>query len=209
MTIGPFLAAFGIGIAFCLPPGAVTAEAIRRGIAHGFRSVLFLEFGSLVGDATWAAIAMAGVAFLAQNAIARVVLGTVGTILMLWLAVSALAAARTGDVPKATAASTHNSFAAGAALSLSNPQSVAFWLTVGGGMIAQPGRSPRAADVATFFAGYMLACVLWCFFFAVLMAWGRRLVSPPFFRAINLLCGIVLSYFAILLFLRTVSHPLA
>jgi chemosensory pili system protein ChpE len=199
----PFLAAVGLGIAMCLPPGAVTAEAIRRGLAQGFRGALLLEFGSLIGDATWAAIALVGVAFLAQNALARVVLGGIGTVLMLWLAVGALSAARSADIPKVQPSSSRNSFTAGAALSLSNPQTVAFWLTVGGGVIGEPGRSPQPIDVATFFAGFMLACVGWCFFFSALVAWGRRLLTPPFFRAVNLLCGIALGYFGILLFLRT------
>ena len=51
-----FFAAFGLGLAFCAPPGAVTAEAVRRGLSRGFRAALLLELGSLVGDAFWAAL---------------------------------------------------------------------------------------------------------------------------------------------------------
>jgi chemosensory pili system protein ChpE len=50
-----FWTAFALGLAFCAPPGAVTAETLRRGIHRGFAGALFLELGSLVGDATWAA----------------------------------------------------------------------------------------------------------------------------------------------------------
>ncbi len=57
-----FVSAFGLGLAFCAPPGAVTAEALRRGLERGFWSVLLLELGSLVGDATWAALALFGAA---------------------------------------------------------------------------------------------------------------------------------------------------
>jgi chemosensory pili system protein ChpE len=52
-----FLASFALGLAFCAPPGAITAEALRRGLARGFRPALLVELGSLIGDATWALIA--------------------------------------------------------------------------------------------------------------------------------------------------------
>ena len=35
-----FLSAFGLGIAFCAPPGAVTAEAVRRGWRRPFGSTI-------------------------------------------------------------------------------------------------------------------------------------------------------------------------
>lgn len=200
----PFLTAVGLGIAFCAPPGTVTAEAIRRGLVQGFRGALLLEFGSLIGDATWAAIALVGAAFLAQNEPARIVLGFAGTVLMLWLARDAFATARAVELPKATSHTSRNAFAVGAALSLSNPQTIAFWLTVGGAVIGESGTAPWPIDVATFFAGFMLACVGWCFFFSGLVAWFRRLLTPAFFRVVSLLCGIALVYFGVLLFLRTV-----
>lgn len=197
-----FLASFALGVAFCAPPGAVTAEAIRRGIAHGFRSVLYLELGSLIGDAVWASIALIGVAFLTQNPIVRVVLGLLGAALLFRLAWDALRAAQSGKLPHAQPASHRNSFAAGAALSLSNPTSVAFWLGVGSGFIGGASGISPAVQVTTFFAGFMAACVAWCFFFAGLVAVGRRLLTPPFFRAINLLCGTMLAGLAVLLLVR-------
>lgn len=48
------LSAILLGLAFCAPPGAVTAEAIRRGVARGFGAALGIELGSLIGDAVWA-----------------------------------------------------------------------------------------------------------------------------------------------------------
>jgi len=66
-----FLSSLVLGIAFCAPPGIITAEAVRRGLARGFRPALWVELGSLNGDATWAIIALAGAAFVVQNAVAR------------------------------------------------------------------------------------------------------------------------------------------
>ena len=61
-----FVSAFGVGLAFCAPPGVITAEALRRGLSRGFWSALLLELGSLIGDAAWAALALTGAALLVE-----------------------------------------------------------------------------------------------------------------------------------------------
>ena len=38
----------------------------------------------------------------------------------------------------------------------------------------------------------MAGAVLWCFFMAGLIAWGRQFITPTFFRRINLVCGCLL-----------------
>jgi hypothetical protein len=81
-----FLSSFILAIAFCAPPGVVTAETVRQGAARGFLPALFVQFGSLVGDTTWALIALTGLAFLVQNNIAKIILSLAGIVLMLKLA---------------------------------------------------------------------------------------------------------------------------
>jgi chemosensory pili system protein ChpE len=191
----------------CLPPGVVTAQALRRGLAGGFWPVLALELGSLIGDATWAAIALVGAAFLVQSATVRLLLGTVGTLFLLWLAWSAGRDAWRGAMPKAANTSTRSDFATGALLSLTNPLSIAFWLGVGSVVVAARAAHPRPIDFAVFFAGYLGACTLYCFVAAALFAWGRRLVRPAAFRGANLACAAALAYLGLRL-LWNVAQPL-
>src|SRR5215208_7299057 len=91
-----FISSFFLAIAFCAPPGVITAETVRRGAARGFIPALFVQFGSLVGDTTWAIIALTGLAFVIQNDIARAVLSLIGIGLMLKLAWDAFRDARSG-----------------------------------------------------------------------------------------------------------------
>lgn len=44
-----FLSTVGIGLAYCATPGAVNAEALRRGLARGFWPALLVQLGSLIG----------------------------------------------------------------------------------------------------------------------------------------------------------------
>src|SRR5574338_1143074 len=91
-----FISSFFLAIAFCAPPGVVTAETVRRGAARGFRPALLVQFGSLVGDTTWAIIALTGLAFLVQNNVAKIILSLIGILLMLKLAWGAIQEAREG-----------------------------------------------------------------------------------------------------------------
>ena len=204
-----FLAAFGLGIAFSAPPGVVTALAVQQGLAHGFGAALSLELGSLIGDAVWALVALAGAAYLAQNPIARVAMGTGGAALLLWVAWRALRGAVGDPRPRSAPPAISGNFATGALISLSNPFAVAFWLGVGGSMIGGGDAPPRPAHYAAFFSGFMMAAFLWCFFLSALVTWGRRFVTPRFFCWISLGCGVALSYFAARLLWTAFANAMA
>ena len=202
-----FIYSFALGLAFCAPPGTLTAEAIRRGLARGYRATLMIELGSLFGDATWAAIALVGAAFLVQNTVARLVLGGLGTFFLLQLSYHSLRDAIQGNVPKASPAGTHGDLVTGALLSLTNPLTIGFWVGVGGGAVTSIVSHPTTNDFVVFYAGFMLACVVWCFFFAGVIGLGRQLLRPSFFRVVNALCGLGLAYFAVTLLLGILQPP--
>ncbi len=192
-----FVSSFILAIAFCAPPGVVTAETVRRGAARGFIPALFVQFGSLVGDTTWAIIALTGLAVLVQNNIARVILSLIGIFLMLKLARDAIQDARKGrELDSTSPASARGDFATGAFLSLGNPMNIVFWTGLGTTVFASLSGKPQAADFAIFFAGFLSGAVSWCFVMAGLVAWGRKFVTGTFFRWVNAVCGIALAFFA-------------
>lgn len=261
-----FLLSLWVGIVFCAPPGAITAEAIRRGVARGFGPALLVELGSLVGDATWAAIALVGLAVLVQNPILRLLLALTGGGLLLYLARGALQDAYAASLstkvralwldllwgvvttagvilliqvidaglngaglrwerllggvllfligwrslqnahpdsmptPRPTRAS--GDFATGAVMSLGNPWNIVFWVGIGSSQLARLN-NPQWNDYTVFFAGFMAGAILWCFFMSGLIAWGRQWINPTFFRRINLVCGLLLGWFAVQLLLKT------
>lgn len=195
-----WLDSFILGILFCAPPGVVAAEAIRRGIARGFKPALMVELGSLVGDATWAIIALLGLAVLMQYTAAKLILGIFGVYFLLKLAWSALKDARAGGMPQATLQSgARGDFAIGAVLSLSNPYAVGFWLSLGGSFLSKYVSKPSFGDYALFFVAFMAAATVYCFFMAGMITVGRRFVNERFFRLVNLVCGVAIARFALTL----------
>ena len=202
-----FISSFFLAIAFCAPPGVITAETVRRGAARGFLPALFVQLGSLVGDTTWAIIALTGLAFIVQNNVAKICLSLIGILLMLKLAWDAIQDARYGKEfdltePKAQ----RGDFTNGAFLSLGNPMNIVFWTGLGTTVFASISGSPQPVDFAIFFAGFLTGAILWCFIMAGLVAWGRKLVTPTFFRYVNFGCGLALGFFALQLSLSLLKN---
>lgn len=195
-----FFSSFVLAIAFCAPPGVITAEAIRRGTAQGFVPALFVQFGSLIGDTTWAIIALTGLAFLVQNNVAKIILSVIGMLLMLKLAWDAIRDARNGKILVSSISeigSARGDFANGAFLSLGNPMNIVFWTGLGTTVFSSISGKPQPVDFAIFFAGFLGGAFLWCFVFAAIIAWGRKFVTASFFRWLNVACGLALGCFAI------------
>ena len=202
-----FITSFILAIAFCAPPGVITAETVRRGAARGFIPALFVELGSLVGDTTWAIIALTGLAFVVQNSVAKIILSLIGILLMLKLAWGAIQDARAAKEFETNPSPSHRGdFTNGAFLSLGNPMNIVFWTGLGTTVFSSVSGRPQPTDFAVFFGGFLSGAILWCFVMAALVAWGRKFVTPIFFRLVNFACGIALGFFAIQLGLNLLQN---
>ena len=84
--IGIFGAAFVLGMVFNAAPGPIFAESIRRSLTGGFDAAFRVQIGSLVGDATWAVLGLAGVGILLQADMLKVPVGLAGAGYLGWLA---------------------------------------------------------------------------------------------------------------------------
>lgn len=165
-----FIAAFLLGLVFNATPGAVFAETVRQGVRGGFRPAFAVQVGSLVGDALWAVLGLVGIGLLLQLEALRLPIGAAGVVYLLWLARDAWRAASHefsldvgGEVQRRRA------LKAGVMLSVTNPQNVAYWAALGSAMGAVGVHAPTAADYGGFFAGFMAASLLWCFFCAAVV----------------------------------------
>ena len=210
-----FFAAFGMGIAFCAPPGMVMSESVRRGLKGGFWSTLRLQLGSLIGDATWAVIGLTGAGLLVQQPVIKALLMGGGAILLLHLAYGGARDAWRGSAPQLANLPAEANMPAsspdrqrlakwrlspglddvvtGALLSLTNPTAVAYWPALGGALEVLGIAHPEPRHYSMFFIGFMIACVVWSFMTSAVIAWGRQLLNPRFFRWINALCALFLA----------------
>jgi len=174
--LGLFVMAFGLGMLFNAAPGAVFAETIRRSLDGGYRPALAVQFGSLVGDAVWAILGLAGIGILLQSDTLKVPVGIGGTLYLAWLAYdswrdSAAAPPEQGAGAGQDSGATTGALRSGVILSLSNPQNVAYWAALGSAFGALGVADPDRLDYALFFAGFMASSLLWCFVCAFGVSW--------------------------------------
>ena len=156
-----FFYALVFGFVFCLSPGAVLAETLRRGLQHGFRPALLVQVGSLVGDAVWAVIGLTGLALLIQHDAVRIPLTVVCALYLAWLGLRSLIDAwHLPESESAPASSQQNALAVGAAISLANPKNIVYWGALGSALSGIVGATPSHGQTLMFFAGFMLASVL-------------------------------------------------
>ena len=167
-----FASAFVMGLVFNAAPGAVFTETVRQGVRGGYRPALAVQLGSLVGDASWAVMGLAGIGLAMQVEALRWPIGLAGTAYLLWLSWDSWQAARTEHQldTSATAAATHQqALRRGMALSLTNPQNLAYWAAMGSALGAVGVAQPSASDYGVYFAGFMASSLLWCFVCAALV----------------------------------------
>jgi chemosensory pili system protein ChpE len=194
-----FFYALVFGFVFCLSPGAVLAETLRRGLLYGFTPALLVQVGSLVGDAVWAVIGLTGIALLIQHDAVRVPLTIVCAVYLAWLGVRSLIDAwQLPQADNAPAGSGQSALAVGAAISLANPKNIVYWGALGSALSGIVGATPSHGQTLMFFAGFMLASVLSCFLIAGLVNLLRQNASPLWQRVSYGACGVVLLYLAIL-----------
>lgn len=199
------VSALGLGIAYAATPGVVNTECVRRGLASGFRPAFMVQFGALIGDAVWAAVALAGVAALAGSGSLEAALGLVGGLFLCRLAFKAFREAWTGPNPTAAHVARGSAFGTGAVFGPANPAGLAFWAGVGGGSVAARSEAGVAAYGA-FLAAFLVGALVWSLGLSALVGWGRRYVRPSLFRAVDALCGLVLAWFGVRLLWTTLRR---
>jgi chemosensory pili system protein ChpE len=167
MTI--FLSAIFLGLIFNAAPGPVFAETLRRGLQGGYKSALAVQFGSLLGDASWALLGLLGIGLLLQLDTLRLPLGLAGATYLFYLAWDSWRSAGQIIALQFTQKSSGSAARSGALLSLSNPQNIAYWAAIGSALGSLGIEQPGVGDYAIYFFGFMLASVLWCFICAFLV----------------------------------------
>ena len=190
-----------IAISFSAPPGPVTMETIRRGLRGGFSPALRVQLGSIIGDFMWFMLAMIGVGQLAQIAVIRGVLAVIGVGLLLYLGYCGMRDAfKAAKLEQGGAIDTkQGAFRSGMAISIANPMAVGYWLSIGGTLVATGMAGQSSGQTATFVFGFVAGTFLWAFIMALAVRFGRRILHPNLFRAINFGCGAALMIFGIML----------
>lgn len=214
-----FLGGVLFGLALAAPPGPMNAviaeESVLRGWSAGFRAGL----GAMVADLCFFVLALIGLVTVIQRRPGvKTVMLAAGGLLMLYFAVGAVRDAQS-FVDDET--STGNGFRKALLLALTNPYQVAFWLTVGVGLL-EPGRldvlaplpilGPRLAGTVVvrtgdpaLIAGLFGGIVVWITGFPASLVRARRRVET-LAPAVSWLSALLLAGFGVLFLIDAIGR---
>ena len=200
-----FISAMALGFLFNAAPGAIFTESLRRGIKGGFKSALYVQFGSLVGDLIWAVIGLGGAAVLFEIDVIKIPMAIFGGVLLAWLAFNSFVDA-TKKIPSINLTLKQDDkteLMVGAALSLSNPINITYWAGMAGTIATLGVKEPTGQAFIVFLGGFMFSSIIWCFLCAGFVGFVRKAINQTGWVLINISCGIGLAYFSIYVLLNT------
>lgn len=206
-----------LGVIFNVAPGPVFTESLRRGVRGGFRPALGVQVGSLVGDAVWAVLGLAGAAAIMTQPTLRVPLTLAGCLVLAYLGIKGLRDALSRSVPVSahpqsgpgaaeaplTESSMRRALVAGALMSLGTVWNVVYWGGAGGAVAGALGDDAALESLVAFFAAFMVVSLAWCFICAGLIAGMRRALSARWTRVVEGVAGAALIVMAAALLFQT------
>ena len=200
-----FLAAFVAGLSYSVAPGVINAEALRRGLTHGFCASLLFQIGTLAGVIVWGVIALSSAVVIQSSAGLSLVLGVCGALFLNWMGWGALRASWREPGGLAVEPSGRSGLLAGALLSLMNPFTGVFWLSIAGSLLSGDALTAPLSAAVTIVSGFILATLIWSLLLATIASYSRRLVRSAAFRWLNASAGICMALFGFGLFWQTLA----
>ena len=203
-------AAFLMGLAAAAPMGPVNMLAVRRGMLGGWRHTLACGIGSVTGDLVLFSLVLLGGHYLfsdLSNPTLQTFMTVIGLIVLLPLGIYFLVRAVKDPLRAYASARQHRDegtvpahlvaeVAEGAALTIFNPLTIAYWVGVTSNWL------PLAHSVLGYSApgwGILMAAaglMTWFTALIVVVRFIPQRIGPLFFRLINTILGFVLLAFA-------------
>lgn len=192
------LAAFVIGVVVAVPPGPVTIATGQRAVTGGFWPAFVFNLGSITSDALYAFAVYGGLAaLLAQSALLRLALWTLGGAWLCWLGLEAIRARANltgGAGSTALSAPGWRNYRDGLLITLFNPLTIVGWIALAGSFFARwetawpPLETAGALAVMAMLAGSLA----WVVVLALALSAARRWVSPRAVRIVSAASGAAL-----------------
>jgi L-lysine exporter family protein LysE/ArgO len=185
-----------IGLAIALPVGPVITEIIRRGLRSGFLMAWLVGLGAAASHAILVFLTLLGVVTLLDRPLFHTILGGAGVLVLGYLGMDALRAS--ADRPfSEDAARAGRPFLVGFSIGISNPITLLWFVTVGGGLIAAHGGGRSGLLAVAFGVSFIGGVLCWDTVVAYFAGYGRRWMGARTLRMINVVAGSILLGFAI------------
>ncbi len=188
-----------ISMSGVLMPGPITAVTMASG-SHSPHAGAWVSIGHGVVEFPLMALIYFGAGALFQLAAAKVVIGSVGGLFLLWMGVSMLRDYKKVESPGEgieAPGSARSPFAAGMLLSVGNPYFLVWWATVGATLVSELTLKFGVIGFVVLAIAHWLCDFVWYYFLSALSFGGRRFFGRKLQQAVFVACGLALLYFAL------------
>lgn len=212
------------GMLLQLSVGPVCLAVLQRSITFGFRHAWWMITGVALVDAAYMAGAIGGLALLLQIPLVKQIVVIGGAVVLVWFGVGSIRAkmVQVGRVQgsdavehaevvtvssvEQTGVSTirvRDSFWYGIVLTLTNPLTILFWAGVFGSLMSSTDLADRV-NLVGFAVGCVLSTLLFLTAVSALGTYAAKVLHPVWMRRFNVVVGLFLIGFAIVLFCQNV-----
>ena len=178
-------------------PGPVLTITISESIKRGFIAGPLIILGHAILEISLLVLLVLGFADLINNPALLGIVGIAGGVVLLWISFDMLKGIRQLTLDLSSGKSARGGpVIAGILTSLANPYWIIWWATIGLGYVIISMKL-GFIGVAVFFAGHILADLLWYSTVSLLVSRGRKHISDRIYRGVIGTCAVMLIFFGV------------
>lgn len=190
------LMSFGLAFTGALMPGPMFAVTVSMAPRKGFWFGPLLVLGHAIAESLLIIALAWGLAELIQNRIATGLLGLIGGVVLIWMAVGMIRSSGALTLKPSEVKPQRiqdNPVTAGFLTSIFNPYWVLWWVGPGLAFMTK-SVGEKSLPLLIFFVGHIQADLLWFSFLSLSFSLGRNFLSDKIYRWIVRLCAVFLIY---------------
>jgi threonine/homoserine/homoserine lactone efflux protein len=200
---GIFFGSLFIGFSGAVMPGPLLAMTIKESLGRSRMAAIWLSIGHSMCELLIVGLFVAGVSRLLPVQALIGPVGLIGGLLLLWMAYGAFGQARLSLEPldpseaESGPSPVRGLILGGAAVTVSNPYWLLWWLTVGMGLLIS-AQLAGVAGIILFYIGHILSDFLWFGFVGFAVGKRRDFLSGNLYRWIITTCAVLLLCFGLM-----------
>jgi threonine/homoserine/homoserine lactone efflux protein len=195
-----FFGSFFIGFSGAVMPGPLLALTVKESLNRSKGAALWLSSGHSLCELVIVGLFVGGISRLIPVSTVMGPIGLVGGSVLVWMAYGAFKQAHVALEPVEAAAGSsagRSLILGGAAVTVSNPYWLLWWLTVGMGLLIS-AQLAGVAGVILFYIGHILSDFVWFGFVGFMVGRSQKMLGGKLYKYIIFVCAALLAGFGFL-----------
>lgn len=189
-----------LGISLSAPVGPINAAQLDKGIRSGFLHAWFVGLGAICADILYMLLVYIGVIRFLDSPYIKAFLWLFGFLVLTYIGIESIRDAKKNSFSETRGdkdARLSKSFLSGFFMSLFNPLSILFWLSIYGSVLARAAEEFPMQQLLFYSGGIVLGILIWDFCMAGTASFFRRLLTPRFLQFLSGASGLSLVGFGL------------